>query len=106
MAKTKIAYVCQECGARYAKWMGQCTSCGAWNSVEERVEAPADRRARPPSGASLVARTLADIQTEDVPRLSTGIGEWDRVLGGGIVPGSVILVGGDPGVGKSTLLMQ
>src|SRR5262245_40625328 len=106
MAKIKTAFVCEACGARYAKWMGQCTACGAWNSVEERVDAHSDRRARQPSGASLRARPLAEISTEDAPRMRSGIGEWDRVLGGGIVPGSLVLVGGDPGVGKSTILMQ
>src|SRR5439155_4885239 len=106
MAKIKTTFVCRACGAHYAKWMGQCTACGEWNTVEERIEAGVDRRARPPSGASLVTRTLADIHADESPRLGSGIGEWDRVLGGGIVPGSVILVGGDPGVGKSTLLMQ
>lgn len=84
--------------------MGQCSSCGQWNSIEETAVGPAERPRK--SGANLAVRTLAEVKTEQTGRLRSGIAEWDRVLGGGIVPGSVVLVGGDPGVGKSTLLMQ
>ncbi len=85
--------------------MGQCPSCGQWNSLEERIAATIQRRpaSRP---APIAVRQLADIELEPAPRLRSAFQEWDRVLGGGIVPGSVVLVGGDPGVGKSTLLMQ
>lgn len=104
MAKSRSSFECQACGARFARWSGQCSACGQWNSLEQTVEAAARGvlAARPP----LITRQLADIDAHDQPRLTSPLGEWDRVLGGGIVPGSVVLVGGDPGVGKSTLLMQ
>lgn len=105
MAKnSKTAYVCQQCGAFAAKWAGQCADCGAWNSLAESAT-PAPRR----SGslvASQTLRRLDEVAGEDVRRVETGIAELDRVLGGGIVPGSVCLIGGDPGIGKSTLLLQ
>ena len=109
MAKISRAFVCQSCGAVAPRWAGQCTSCGAWNSIVEEA-------ATPPGSPSLVAikggkgRPVAfetlQTQTEDAPRARTGLGEFDRVTGGGLVPGSAILVGGDPGIGKSTLLLQ
>jgi DNA repair protein RadA/Sms len=110
MPKPRIVFVCQECGAQSPKWLGRCADCGAWNAlVEERVgepaaEAGAHRYAM--SGSSGAARLYADISVESHPRLSTGLGEFDRVLGGGIVPGSLVLLGGEPGIGKSTLLLQ
>ena len=109
MAKAKIVFVCQECGSQSPRWLGRCGECGAWNSlVEERaVDQPAEAAAHryALSGAS-GARLYADVALEQHPRLSTGIGEFDRVLGGGVVPGSLILLGGEPGIGKSTLLLQ
>jgi DNA repair protein RadA/Sms len=103
-------FVCQECGAQAPKWLGRCGDCGAWNSmVEERpVEAASTTLGhRYAAGAgSTLARLYADIEIEQFARLSTGIGEFDRVLGGGIVPGSLVLLGGEPGIGKSTLLLQ
>ena len=109
MAKISKAFVCQSCGAVAPRWAGQCTSCGAWNSIVEEA-------ATQPGSPSLVAikggkgRPVAfetlQTQTEDAPRARTGLGEFDRVTGGGLVPGSAILVGGDPGIGKSTLLLQ
>ena len=110
--KAKVVFVCQECGAQSPKWMGRCTECGAWNSlVEERVgESPApaatgtNRYAQLGAGAS--AKLYADVDIAHAERLSTGIGEFDRVLGGGVVPGSLVLLGGEPGIGKSTLLLQ
>jgi DNA repair protein RadA/Sms len=103
-------FVCQECGAQSPKWLGRCGDCGAWNSlVEERPEAAAagsavgHRYALAPSNG---ARLYSEIQIEQHARLSTGIGEFDRVLGGGVVPGSLVLLGGEPGIGKSTLLLQ
>jgi DNA repair protein RadA/Sms len=108
---SKILFVCQECGAQAPKWMGRCADCGAWNTlVEERVAEPAAAVAAGPSryalGGGTGARLYADIRMEDAPRLPSGIEEFDRVLGGGIVPGSLVLLGGEPGIGKSTLLLQ
>ena len=103
MATTKIVHACGECGAEHPKWSGRCTSCGAWNSL---VAEPVDRR------PSVSTRSLCDVQLlGDVDALvgqprPTGIGELDRVLGGGVVPGSVTLLGGEPGIGKSTLVLQ
>lgn len=113
MAKQKTAYVCQDCGADYAKWQGQCTECGAWNCLSEvRLGSAGSARDErfsgytgPQSSDSRV-QVLADIDLGKVPRLSSGAAEFDRVLGGGFVPGSVVLVGGHPGAGKSTLLLQ
>src|SRR5262245_2044166 len=109
MKPPKIVFVCQECGAQSPKWLGRCAECGAWNSLsEERAAEPmpaagGGRYAR--AGAS-EARLYADVEIAHALRLSTGIGEFDRVLGGGIVPGSLVLLGGEPGIGKSTLLLQ
>lgn len=113
MARTrtpKTVFACQECGAQAAKWIGKCPDCGAWNSyVEERQATPAD--GTPPRGALFRAaearpRRYAEIESQDDSRQSSGIAEFDRVLGGGIVPGSLVLIGGEPGVGKSTLMAQ
>jgi DNA repair protein RadA/Sms len=109
MKPPKVVFVCQECGAQAPKWMGRCTECGAWNSmVEERAAEPAaaggHRYAQMGAGGS--AKLYADVESANALRLSTGIGEFDRVLGGGIVPGSLVLLGGEPGIGKSTLLLQ
>ncbi len=106
MAKAKTVYTCQHCGAQSSRWIGRCPGCDAWNSyVEERVTA---RDAGPRSGVSFDDRPvcLHDVSVGDERRVTTGIGEFDRVLGGGLVPGSVTLLGGDPGIGKSTLMLQ
>jgi len=106
MAKIKSVYVCQSCGGMSAKWQGQCSNCEAWNSMEESVEdKPSTSRFQSLAKAAPKQR-LAVIEAEDLPRLSTGIDEFDRVLGGGLVTGGVALIGGDPGIGKSTLLLQ
>jgi DNA repair protein RadA/Sms len=108
MAKDRSIYTCTECGGSTPKWQGKCPNCGAWNTlIEGAAEAPAAGRHRFASlaPASEVA-VLADIEANEVPRTPTGIDELDRVLGGGIVEGGVILIGGDPGIGKSTLLLQ
>ncbi len=110
-SKSKTAYVCNECGADFTKWQGQCSECGAWNSLSEvRLgPAPSNRTARfegYAGAASGQVQTLAEISLEDLPRLGSGAGEFDRVLGGGFVAGSVVLIGGHPGAGKSTLLLQ
>jgi DNA repair protein RadA/Sms len=105
-AKTKTVYVCQSCGSQSPRWMGKCPDCGAWNTmVEERVEKPKDIGSAKRSGGSEPV-LLGEIQARDEDRFVTKIGELDRVLGGGIVSGSVVLIGGDPGIGKSTLVLQ
>lgn len=117
MAKVKIAYVCSDCGSDYAKWQGRCDDCGAWNTLAEfRVGSrtaggssgtkKAGSRFQGYAGSLSEVKTLAEIDISELPRLSTGVGELDRVLGGGLVPGSAILIGGHPGAGKSTLLLQ
>src|SRR5215204_5412245 len=111
MAKPpRTVFVCQECGSQAPKWLGRCPDCGAWNSLVE--ERPADNAGAPPAhryaaaASASTARLYAEIQLEQHARLSTGIDEFDRVLGGGVVPGSLVLLGGEPGIGKSTLLLQ
>lgn len=107
MKPSKSTFVCQECGAQSAKWLGRCVDCGAWNSlVEERVAAAAAGGPRMPSLGSTGAKLYADVTLETAERISTGLSELDRVLGGGLVPGSLVLLGGEPGIGKSTLLLQ
>ncbi len=109
--KTKTAYVCSECGADYRKWQGQCSECNAWNTLTEvrlgsgSAGSKSSRMGFAGDVSGKVA-PLADIALEEIPRLGTGVGELDLVLGGGLVPGSAILVGGEPGAGKSTLLLQ
>ena len=105
MAKIRTAFICQSCGATSPKWAGQCADCGEWNTMVEGVaEKPA--RGGAGGGARAAVRRLSEVRAEDAPRVPTGTEEMDRVLGGGLVPGAVILIGGDPGIGKSTLLMQ
>jgi DNA repair protein RadA/Sms len=113
MKTARSVFVCQECGAQSPKWMGRCVECGAWNSlVEERpidqaavsVAAAGNRYAQ--LGGGGLAKLYADVELANAVRLSSGITEFDRVLGGGIVPGSLVLLGGEPGIGKSTLLLQ
>jgi len=108
MKPPKTLFVCQECGAQSPKWLGRCPDCSAWNSlVEERAEAPAlETASRYSMGPSGKATLYADVEASAAVRLSSGIDELDRVLGGGIVPGSMVLLGGEPGIGKSTLLLQ
>ncbi|RUO75543.1 DNA repair protein RadA [Pseudidiomarina taiwanensis] len=111
MAKTKTAYVCNECGADYVRWLGQCTECKAWNSITEvRLGSQKSHQTDSRRGFSGMTQaqvqTLAEVDLADLPRFSSGYQEFDRVLGGGIVPGSAILIGGEPGAGKSTLLLQ
>ena len=112
MAKEKTLYSCNDCGATSARWLGKCPACGAWNSLVETVAEPASA-GRNRMGAAFAAlaptaevRPLSAIEAVDVARTPTGLGELDRVLGGGIVEGGVVLIGGDPGIGKSTLLLQ
>ncbi|WP_372014997.1 DNA repair protein RadA [Pseudoxanthomonas sp. 10H] len=114
-SSARTAYVCGDCGAEYSKWQGQCGECGAWNTLSQVVLEPAGAAAGPPSArrggwAGKVdppkVTALKDVSQSAEVRVSTGIGELDRVLGGGLVEGAVVLVGGDPGIGKSTLLLQ
>ncbi|MCH7479979.1 MAG: DNA repair protein RadA, partial [Chloroflexi bacterium] len=108
MVKTVTEYVCQGCGHRAPKWLGKCPECEAWNSLaEERVKGTGSNRK--PRGAvtdSVPVQAITDVEALTQSRLSTGIGEFDRTLGGGLVEGSLVLIGGDPGIGKSTLLLQ
>jgi DNA repair protein RadA/Sms len=109
VAKAPTRYVCQSCGEEFLRWEGQCRSCAAWNSlVETIVHAPArtTRRTTHADATPSVAVSLSDVGESALPRLPVGISEVDRVLGGGLVPGSLVLVGGEPGIGKSTLVLQ
>ncbi|MCK4274988.1 MAG: AAA family ATPase, partial [Phycisphaerae bacterium] len=109
MAKVSKAYVCQSCGAVTNKWTGKCPSCGAWNSIIEEASTPTSSPAlvaiKGGKGRLASLETLS-AETEGASRIKTDIAELDRVLGGGLVPGAAVLVGGDPGIGKSTLLLQ
>src|SRR5574343_1550958 len=108
MAKSKTVYHCGECGASSPKWQGQCPACGAWNTlVEGLAEKPSAGAHRFDSLApSARLQNLSEIEAREAERIPTGIGEFDRALGGGLVAGGVVLIGGDPGIGKSTLLLQ
>ncbi len=105
MAKSTSRYVCQECGGVHAKWAGKCDACGAWNTLVEEVVEAAPKSMKPGGGRRIDFVDLAGTSRE-TPRRATAIGEFDRVLGGGLVPGSATLIGGDPGIGKSTVLLQ
>jgi DNA repair protein RadA/Sms len=105
MAKPKTIYTCTECGGESLKWQGQCPHCGLWNSLVESVAEKAPARYQGLAQTSKVAR-LSEVTAEEAPRRSTGVSELDRVLGGGLVHGAVVLLGGDPGIGNSTLLLQ
>jgi len=109
--KQKTVFSCQECGAQSSKWLGRCNDCGAWNSLVEERPLPEGMTAaasgkRYALAAAAGPQLYADIDVVQADRLTTGIGEFDRVLGGGVVPGSLVLLGGEPGIGKSTLLLQ
>lgn len=110
MAKAKTAYVCTDCGTEYGKWQGQCSDCGEWNTISEfkvgKSSAPRNARFEGYAGALSEIQSLDHINLKEQSRFTSGIGEFDRVLGGGLVPGSAILIGGSPGAGKSTLLLQ
>ena len=110
MAKAKTAYVCTDCGAEYGKWQGQCSECNEWNTISEfkvgKASATRGARFEGYAGKLSEVQSLDHINLEEQSRFTSGIGEFDRVLGGGLVPGSAILIGGSPGAGKSTLLLQ
>jgi DNA repair protein RadA/Sms len=114
MAKTKTQFLCNHCGSVHPKWMGKCPDCGTWDALQEYKAPTPDARAEARSSKHQTgditkggeALSLAEIDEAESPRRQTGIGEFDRILGGGIVPGSAVLIGGEPGIGKSTLLLQ
>lgn len=106
MAKLKSVYVCQTCGTTHPRWEGKCSDCGEWNSLVEEVEEQTGKHERPGLARATKPIPITDSETEPPKRISSGLQECDRVLGGGIVPGSLVLVGGDPGIGKSTLMLQ
>ena len=106
MAKAKSIYSCTECGGVSPKWQGQCPACGQWNTLVETVAEPSSASRFQAVAPASQLRVLAAIEAREAERLTTGIGEFDRALGGGLVPGGVVLIGGDPGIGKSTLLLQ
>jgi len=103
MARARPNFICADCGASTPKWQGQCPACGAWNSLEpgQAISGPAR-----PAAAAIKVRRLSEVGEEQINRIDTGLGELNHALGGGLVPGSVVLIGGDPGIGKSTLLIQ
>ena len=105
MARAAASYVCQDCGASHRKWSGQCPSCGAWNAIVEEISETTPRGLGAAKGHA-VATTALDGATQAIDRRTTGVGEFDRVTGGGLVPGAALLIGGDPGIGKSTLVLQ
>ena len=107
MAKTKTIFFCTDCGCETPKWMGRCPGCGAYNTMEEHIEKPAapGRAKSAPVGQSRRPQRIREVSSDGEIRFSTGMGELDRVLGGGAVAGSLVLVGGAPGIGKSTLLL-
>lgn len=110
MAKEKLVYVCEQCGQDSPKWVGKCPSCGAWNSFKQLHVSPSSAANTAPAGINLpetsTVKPLRQVATRPEPRIDTGDTELNRVLGGGIVPGSLILLGGEPGIGKSTLILQ
>ena len=109
MPKAKIAYVCNDCGSEYTKWQGQCSDCGAWNTLTEiRISSATQRGDKLVgySGSKNEVQLLKEVDLLSIPRINSGFNEFDRVLGGGLVTGSAILIGGNPGAGKSTLLLQ
>jgi len=106
MAKPKTVYSCTECGGQSPKWQGQCPQCGTWNTLVESLAAPAGTRFESVSGAQSKVTPLSAVEAQENRRIASGLEEFDRVLGGGLVAGGVVLLGGDPGIGKSTLLLQ
>lgn len=107
MKKSKMIFVCASCGAESSRWNGQCLQCGAWNTMNEKQVTMRKSETLLPFGAEAVALIpLADAPIQEAKRIVIGNPEWDRAVGGGIVPGSLLLIGGDPGIGKSTLVLQ
>lgn len=111
MSKSSSVFVCQQCGTEYSKWMGKCTSCNSWNSLVESVRLTGKSKSqkinhKQNSNSNIQIQKLTDIKTNQMQRISTGMSELDRVLGGGLINGQVVLIAGEPGIGKSTMLLQ
>jgi DNA repair protein RadA/Sms len=106
MAKAKSKFVCQSCGYQSPKYLGRCPNCGAWNSLSKKLKQRGQKCARDPDWGKTRPVKLGEVESLATPRVLTNMGEFNRVLGGGVVPGSLILIGGDPGIGKSTILLQ
>jgi len=106
VAKTKSVYICQNCGVQSPKWIGRCTSCGEWNTFVEEVISTEKPSSKVIPGNISKPRLISEIVLSDQERIDTGNKEFNRVTGGGVVPGSLILLGGEPGIGKSTLVLQ
>lgn len=108
MPKNKTKYVCQNCGHTEAKWLGKCPACGQWDTLVEEMPVPEklQKAYLPESATKSVPKPLTKVVEQETERLATGIREFDRVLGGGLVPGSLVLLGGTPGIGKSTILLD
>ena len=109
MAKSKYIYICNQCGYESSKWNGKCPSCGAWNSFEEEIAEKTSSKGNTTRSAPDLSENILELEAigvEDDVRYDTGLGELNRVLGGGLVKGSLVLLGGEPGIGKSTLLLQ
>ncbi|HVN47260.1 MAG TPA: AAA family ATPase, partial [Bacteroidota bacterium] len=106
MSKALTKYVCQSCGYVSPRWIGKCPNCSEWNTFVEEIAAPLKISRKAGTTSKLAPVTMEQVETEEVPRIKTSLNEFDRVLGGGLVHGSLILLGGDPGIGKSTLMMQ
>ena len=108
MNKTQTTFECSKCGAQYPKWAGRCSECGAWGTVSDSKisSSPVGRTKVSESAVPAQVLDFSRVEAKNIARIETGIKEFDRVLGNGIVPGSLVLLGGDPGIGKSTLLLQ
>ena len=107
MAKARTFYYCRECGYQSSSWLGRCPECGNWNTFDEEVVEPITKaKTKTKNGTGAAPKLIQHVTYSDTQRMPTRCGEFDRVLGGGIVPGSLLLIGGEPGIGKSTLLLQ
>src|SRR3989344_2199045 len=106
MGKTKVVWSCRECGHNQLKWTGSCASCQNWNTLVEEIEIAQEKRFESKKQQTAKAVRINEVNTGDFKRISTNMGELDRLFGGGIVEGSLMLIGGEPGVGKSTLMLQ
>ena len=108
MAKARSRFACQSCGQVFTKWQGQCTACQEWNTIEQEADAGESRRVpmQNPGGSLAIIQTLEEVTMESSTRWATGVDIFDELIGGGLVPGGITLIGGEPGVGKSTFMLQ